>query len=622
MITCIINGLAAYPAAGQSIKITLANQYVTDDGEYSYDINFPMSIMANRRVFHNVSRFDVRKTTQKYDDCKLYAGARLVMAGVGTIISVSESEIKLQIVGGKSRIKFNDKMAKHYIDEIDLGEAPHPGYGVDKGFSQLFLASQKIKDIYYLNNDLKPDVLGWAHQWCFVPVRDETNDIIANFVGVDRNGTFIGRKDAYIQNTAVQPNLMYIFKKIVEYEGYKLVRNDFDCEPWNNLYIASAYKTLQLHRALPHWTCYTFIEEFRKLFNATIYFDDSKRTCKVINAAELSQSDSVEILPLDEYTTDYDADGSFSTSATANIQYNLGSVAGRGDYESIPQKVLDNFKVVDAADYVKDDGQFATTTQGWTEKQKRQTIIKNFGKDYYIYVEDEDGKKKWQMVGFWSPLMRDKESDDFVDLNISPAAQVVEDVNFRLPSDVKNIYEKRCLLSIPNDKECDPKECDIDDDGYSYVSVQDAMDDDSVLDNEEDTQECMNIFFLLPGKWQCYDKPKGKISEIGEKSWWHQITTDYRINPDYINTEMSTHITTNSLSLNAKEEDSLGKFHKSSLKVDKNNSMQVRFRSDTLPDPSASYIINGKKFVCEKIEVDIKDDDIDPIYTGYFYMMS
>ena len=48
MITCIINGMAAYPAASQSIKITYANQYVTDDGEYSYDITFPMSIMNNR----------------------------------------------------------------------------------------------------------------------------------------------------------------------------------------------------------------------------------------------------------------------------------------------------------------------------------------------------------------------------------------------------------------------------------------------------------------------------------------------------------------------------------------------------------------------------------------------
>lgn len=127
MITCIINGMAAYPAASQSIKITYANQYVTDDGEYSYDITFPMSIMNNRRVFENVSRFDVSKNTKKYDDCKLYVSGRLVLSGVGTIISVTESDIKLQIVGGKSRIKFNSKLESHFIDEMNLGEAVAPG---------------------------------------------------------------------------------------------------------------------------------------------------------------------------------------------------------------------------------------------------------------------------------------------------------------------------------------------------------------------------------------------------------------------------------------------------------------------------------------------------------------
>lgn len=41
MITCIINGHKAYPISTSSIKVTYANQYVTDDGEYTYDITFP-----------------------------------------------------------------------------------------------------------------------------------------------------------------------------------------------------------------------------------------------------------------------------------------------------------------------------------------------------------------------------------------------------------------------------------------------------------------------------------------------------------------------------------------------------------------------------------------------------
>lgn len=621
MITCVINGMAAYPAASQSIKLTYANQYVTDDGEYSYDINFPMSIMDNRRVFHNVSRFDVSKVTQKFNDCKLYVSGRLILSGVGTIISVTEAEIKLQIVGGKSRIKFNYKLTKHYIDEIPFGTADKPGYTVDKGFSQKF--KDKISEIYRLNED-KSEFLGAEGRWCFMPVRDETNDIISNFVGVDRTKQFIGYNAPFIVNLAVQPNLMYIFRKVVEYEGYSLKRNDFDCKPWNLLYIASAYKTRELCKALPHWSSYTFIEEFRKLFNATIVFDDIKKTCSVINASELTTADSVEIEPLDEYTTDYDEDGSLSTSSTANLEYNLGDSANRDNYEVISKKVFNSFESFHSEE-ISLDNQFVSTTMLWSEKKKRQTIIENFG-DYYIYVEDENGKKSWELSGIWSPLIRDKSSEDYVDLNISPAAQVVENINFKSGLLEDNYYEKRCLLSIPNDKEPDSKECDIDEDGYSYTSVQDALDDESMLDTSEDEQECMNIFFILPGRVQTGDGTNTRLSWVGNKSRWPQFMTDYRINYGYRFSGIALiDDAYYSLALCMKSEigtTCLGSLHDNGLKIDNKNCLQVKFKSEVIPDPSNTYIIHNKKYVCEKIELEVKDDQIEPIFVGYFYMMS
>lgn len=623
MITCIINGHRAYPISTSSIKVTYANQYVTDDGEYTYDITFPMDILANREIFKNVSRLEVAKNIAKYDDCKLYVDSRIIMSGVGTILSVNQNEVKLQIVGGKSRIKFNEKLTKHYIDEMDLGIADKPGYTVDKGWSQGFKNLQKINDIYRLDDD-KSKLLGVEGKWCFVPVRDETNDMIANFVGVDKTKQFIGYNAPFIMNLAVQPNLMHIFRKVVEYEGYTLKRNDFDCKPWNLLYIASAYKTRELRKALPHWSSYTFIEEFRKLFNATIVFDDILKTCSVINAAELTTTDSIKIEPLDEYTTDYDEDGSISTSSTANLEYNLGGSANRDSYEVISKKVFENFDNFHSEE-ISLDSQFVSTTLLWSEKKKRQTIIENFG-DYYIYVVDENGKKSWKLAGVWSPLIRDKSSEDYVDLNISPAAQVVEDINFKTGLLEDKYYEKRCLLSIPNDKEPDSKESDVDDDGFSYTSVQDAIDDESTLDKSEDDQECMNIFFILPGRVQIGGPNQTSLSWVGNKSRWPQFLTDYRINADYRYSGIADiFYDFYSLSLRKKREigtTCLGSLHDNGLRIDNKNCMEIKFKSDEIPDPSKIYIIRNKKFVCAKIEMEVKDDAIEPIYTGYFYMLS
>ena len=624
MITCIINGHRAYPISTSSIKVTYANQYVTDDGEYTYDITFPMDILANREIFKNVSRFEVAKNIAKYDDCKLYVDSRIIMSGVGTILSVNQNEVKLQIVGGKSRIKFNEKLTKHYIDELDLGIADKPGYIVDKGWSQGFKNLQKINDIYRLDDD-KSKFLGVEGKWCFVPVRDETNNMIANFVGVDKTKQFIGYNAPFIMNLAVQPNLMHIFRKVVEYEGYTLKRNDFDCKPWNLLYIASAYKTRELRKALPHWSSYTFIEEFRKLFNATIVFDDILKTCSVINASELTTTDSIKIEPMDEYTTDYDEDGSISTSSTANLEYNLGGSANRGSYEVISKKVFENFENFHSEE-ISLDSQFVSTTLLWSEKKKRQTIIENFGDYYIIYVEDENGKKSWKLAGVWSPLIRDKSSEDYVDLNISPAAQVVEDINFKTGLLEDKYYEKRCLLSIPNDKEPDSKESDVDDDGFSYTSVQDAIDDESTLDKSEDDQECMNIFFILPGRVQIGGPNQTSLSWVGNKSRWPQFLTDYRINADYRYSGIADiFYDFYSLSLRKKREigtTCLGSLHDNGLRIDNKNCMEIKFKSDEIPDPSKIYIIRNKKFVCAKIEMEVKDDAIEPIYTGYFYMLS
>lgn len=628
MITCIINGHRAYPISTSSIKVTYANQYVTDDGEYTYDITFPMNILENRVIFKNVSRLEVRKNIAKYDDCKLFCNSQLIMSGVGTILSVNEKEIKLQIVGGKSRIKFNDRMEKHYIDEIQFGTADKPGYDVDEGWSQKF--KDRITEIYRLDED-KTKFLGVEGKWCFVPVRDETNDMIANFVGVDKTKQFIGYNAPFISNLAVQPNLMYIFRKVVEYEGYTIKRNDFDCKPWNQLYIASAYKTREIRRALPHWSSYTFIEEFRKLFNATIVFDDIQKTCSVIKKSELTSADSVAIEPLDEYTTDYDEDGSFSTSSTANLEYNLGDSANRDNYEVISKKVFENFDIVHSTGIFDPQNQFKGTTQSWSEKQKRQTIIECNG-SYYIYVENEDGSKTWQLAGVWSPLIRDSSSDDYVEINISPAAQVVEDINFKTAIiGEDNYYEKRCLLSIPNVKEPDSKECDVDDDGFSYISVQDAIDDESTLDKSEDDQECMNIFFIIPGEVQ----DDNKFSWVRAKSRWPKFKTDYRINTEYCGSTEGGFGGNGggafkekypySLSICTKSTNdvvTLGCLHDNGLRLDNKNCMETKFKSDDIPDPSNIYIIRNKKYVCEKIEMEVKDDAIEPVYTGYFYMLS
>ncbi len=132
MILCTIDNNVAIPSTTDKIKVTYENQFINDSGSYTYDVSFPMQIHENQVVFKNVHRFDVNKQLPDFEDCKLYADNRLIISGKGTVTSITNDTVKLQIVGGKSRIKYNSKFESHYIDEID-----YPTVVITKGIPQI-----------------------------------------------------------------------------------------------------------------------------------------------------------------------------------------------------------------------------------------------------------------------------------------------------------------------------------------------------------------------------------------------------------------------------------------------------------------------------------------------------
>ena len=55
--------------------------------------------------------------------------------------------------------------------------------------------------------------------------------------------------------------------------------------------------------------------------------------------------------------------------------------------------------------------------------------------------------------------------------------------------------------------------------------------------------------------------------------------------------------------------------------IDNNNQISIKFIPDDIPDPSKIYVFNNKRYICEKVEMNVTDDGIDKEKTGYFYEM-
>lgn len=644
MIVCSLNGKTAYPSSSDKIKVTYENQFVKDSGSYTYDISFPMDIARNREIFKNVQRLDVKKTVGDFEDCKLYADNRLIISGKGTVTSITNDVVKLQIVGGKSRIKYNSKFEKHFIDEID-----YPSVVLDTGINKQVY--EKAGAGYpNMNNtqwgiltDLTTgNIIGQRGVAVLSPTYDETNDIVANrpcLMKLEKlkiNGVkFPQGTYSFIVNCAISPYLLYVLRKVMEYEGYTIRRNDLDKTPWNRLVIVSACKSGKIKDTLPHWTVYKFIDELRKFFNASFVFDEIGKTVDVLATNELLSNDMITYDYEDEFSVEYDEEG-LDNLATSNIEYSFDDSANRDWREYISQSVQRNYPIKTYTSY--NDMVAAAKKMG--TKERKSTIFKvNY--DYYVWAdlpkdgnpETEETSEQCTLCGIFNPIIRDMNSDTFQDLNICPSAIYQRrlrtgkvDVYTLLSDKLGNPFI--VVPSITNKKEQSFEDMKVDEDGEYYYSVQDAMqgsssDTPSATEDEDKMPvafQAENVLNLKAHAAVAYDR---RLDNEDTRYRVPVLYTDYRMYPDILVRDSG------SLALEALPELSFGNGGQSptpagrfgDVSVDKHNQIAVKFITDDIPDPSKIYVFNNKRYICEKVEMNVTDDGIDKEKTGYFYEM-
>ncbi|MGN0050209.1 MAG: hypothetical protein ACI37N_03355 [Prevotella sp.] len=641
MIQCVINGSVAFPDTSAKVKITYENQYIKDSGSYTYEIQFPMAIAANRIFFRFAGRLDVGKRLPEYEDCKLYVDNRLLISGKGVVASITDTIVKLQIIGGASRIKYNSKFALHFIDEVDF-----PDFSVKTEAVKCRLLGKNWMLGGFYDIDLSTsNMVGQEGVYTLCPIYDETNDTFSNgiLVGIWAD---MGRDypDAKMYNLAIQPNLFFVLRRLLEFEGYTLTRNDFDKEPWNRLYIANVRRTMKMNLALPHWTVYTFIDELRKLFNATFIFNDAKKTCQLVATGELDTADIAEYDCIDEFTSERNEDG-IKYIATSNVEFSMADSAARSYLEILPHKALKEFAVVDC----QNREECITKGKAMAEKQRRTTIFR-YPQGYIVFVVDyetEDSENMIEMakeVGMFSPIIRNENSEESVKLKIVPVAMTTMkrwksddneylldmdwqgDITVLVPSaqsskeeSMDSLVKKNRWYYFAGISEGDTSGSDDED---IYLTVQDALEDASVLDTKvEDDDSRIELFFQSPYTYNYKNKQPelvmGAQSASGATNVAYRYPlafTDYRMFPQY-----TTEFETATLTLqNLPHLESLGKYA-SKILVDQYHQVTIKFISNDIPDPSCIFSFRGKRYICEKIEMEASNTGVDRLKTGYFY---
>lgn len=614
MIKCHINGKIGYPDIKSEVKITKDNPYLKSGGSYTMDINFPMSIPENAELFSNLHRMDVSKAHLKsYDDCMLYADNIMLVRGSGRVTEVTESTVKLQIVGGYYDVKYKSKLHKVYLDRIDT----YPQ--VDAKYRKMSHKGQghfPIEDFVHVEDEIQQKgYVGNKYQYVFQPTYDIDNDIIVNYAcPANEFRLDYGYYDwSILIDTAVQPNLMMVMRCALEYVGYTLESNAYDVAPWNELVIANVRQTVNIAHALPHWSIATFIDEFCNLFNASFIFDEKNKSVRIEKNNELDQSRDVTYEVAEEYKTNYDEDG-IEYLGGSNIKFELEG--GDRTLDDIPAEVLQMFEVWEYGTLVE----LMTAFQGMTDKDKF-THIFHCNQGYFFYGHDinDDGedteKYKLKPFGIFGPIYRDVNSETFVTLRMIPANMLRKRYELYSISQVQSGYSYEIFeqgiapLMLPAASNPQGNE-NIDYSEKGYLSVCDILENGEDKDKEETDEDT-----VMPLMWvdeYAYDSPL-----FSRRTYGFPVSeTDYRLGYQkkayslaLINGYVNSHY--------------IGELHHGTTQiettVDTNNEVCFQFLCDSVPDPTAVYVFRNKRYLCGKIEIKATDQGIDRLKTGYFH---
>lgn len=573
MIYATINGKKAYPKAGVSIKLVLENPFVKQQGNHTYQVSFPLDITENRQAFGNVNRIDVSRRSNTFNNCALFIGSRCLLRGSATVVSFSDGDIKLQFLGTSS-----DAMSKWgdiYIDSLEYPEI---------GSSYKTWCKKTTVDV-----PLTVVTQGWGGErgkYVFFTVVNETTGKKYN-----RIRCYGSPLTCKMKRSVLQPSLIYVLHQVFNSMGYTVENDVYDTSPWNELYIVNVKRTAKIAGALPHWKISTFLEEFRKLFNAVYIYDETAKSVRIESYASVKAFGSVAPECEPEFSSEYDEDG-ISYLGSNNIAYGLVSCSDQKYAREIPKEVLNSFDVA-----VHDTLAEALSAAGaMTVNEKMTTLFLAKNAGYLYFRKDEQENIGYQVCGFFTPLIKEGNTTDSntTELKIIPAPMGDSKVN-------ESEIDATCMMPCVEGPEWGPVS-----DEEKITTLQDVLEEDvSVEEDSED--EKMPIAFLAAITSAFYYN--------GGNDRFYAVL---RSLTDRRESGLSNACSM-ALAYPGNISEYIGKFHSGLTTIDAKNQYVIKFISDEIPDQRKVYIFWNKQFLCAKIEINITESGFDSMMTGYFY---
>lgn len=598
MIKLIIDGKEAVIKAGTSFKLTRMNPYFEDQGDFTFEVQLPLDGCAeNLAIFGALHRAEVGLAGWANKELPMHLIAPPVnVVGVAKVMTVSEAEVKVQLLAGKSAVNDFGKDAEGkdlYIDELDLG---------------LSLDNTNTPVGYQDPYDVKK-----KHLYVTFPVKDSTGMIVNYPLWTwHLSGTVWIRDYCTYKNYAVQPYLATVINSIIRKLGYWQLLNVFNSSWLKDVFVANNVQTNNVDDILPHWTVAEFFTELRNAFGVYLDVGESVKSVNLVSLSSHYSGSAGVVLEevLDELTADIDHDENAKTTKEGNTEYELGSISG---VLRLPDEVWQNAIIKTFSD----DGLLRRWIgENIREEEKSSSkwlfVDLNLNRTYAYLKSAKDGKFYLAQVDAFPPLIRN-------------GAYYKAATNREINTKLRIVPLQMTYQNF----ECEPYNLNLD----QLIGIPILM---SYADSVVPDKQTYSVNGAINGNSESTTNETNKLDKLyvafNSNAAWeksgevfpYKVPLGINYLPTYDGFYLPLTLKTNirqpfSLRPSLNETACVGYNLEFMDRIKTAVERQFLFLDDVDVDPTASYVIKGKRYACHKIEVTIDTNGVQPLKRGYFY---
>lgn len=655
---------------GTKFRLTRENPLFTNAGDFTLEISVPLAkCPENQAIFGVLHRPEMGKSgwIGRRLPFRLVA-LPLEMEGTMLVLGVTDEDVKVQLLGGRSALNaagIDENGNEIYIDELLLGYAYSGLIHYENHANDAERMEYFMREIYrqgtHLRNggvELTDFVAFPIYSTADKKVANATSHIIYEGKTTEheedfwplniRTGTpFLGNDILPITPTtkiapdnalAPQPYLVKIFERVMQACGLRTQpTNNEIYDTWMaNIFVANVRAVLEVRHMLPHWTVKEFITEFQNFFGVVVevHGRDVHVTHRASRLRDVNISSSQHLIELTEVVDDYEVridqenDGSNKLFNT-NVKYKFTNIDAR---LAIPDNILEKSTFIDGE-----------APDSLTQEQKRHSP--------HIYSNGTGERMAFLPIKYGEGDIRFELNEVDILGAMYPPREKKQEVTLRIVPVGLSEVEKAIRLQCYEIKENDP-------DPHNPSPLPER----EYIDAREFTTATNNEFTYTPWIMTTHvardTHLTGTYSVGADIAGEEQKTApekadviEVALNPKHLtayieNPADTTQHATFPLGVGSpsfvREDGRVDTplrlyrhfcLHNSTLPNIRNTAFKyaplaqktaqwvIDFVDNIPLEPTAIFLIRGRKFLCEKLEISITDSGIEPIKRGFFYEM-